>query len=88
MGTTFTLRLGDFDAERLNAIALQDGRSKTDLITEGLRSVFASRLDSKILWLPRDEFDACMKVITEPEKDKEILARRQKLRTMKPVWED
>lgn len=48
MSSTYTLRLNDFDSEMLNSIAKRTGRSKADLIMEGLRNVFASRLDQQI----------------------------------------
>ena len=48
MSSTYTLRLNDFDSEMLNSIAKRTDRSKADLIMEGLRNVFASRLDQQI----------------------------------------
>ena len=48
MSSTYTLRLNDFDSEMLNSITKRTGRSKADLIMEGLRNVFASRLDQQI----------------------------------------
>lgn len=55
---------------------------------EALHSFFASRLDDKIIPLSPDVFDACCKIIFEPEKDQEVLARRQKLMDTNPVWEN
>ena len=88
MSATFTLRLGDFDANMLNSIAEQTGKSKTELITEGLRTVFSSRMDERLIWLSPEQFDECLKIITEPETDPSVLARRKELKEVKPVWED
>ena len=55
---------------------------------EALHSLFTSRLDDKIIPLSSDVFDACSKIIFEPEKDKEVLMRRQKLMDSKPVWDN
>lgn len=85
--STIKLELNDFDAGRLAELARREGRSRTSVLTEGLRSILASHSVS-VLRLPPDEFEACVKVMTTPEADPVVLARRQKLRTMKPVWED
>ena len=52
MSSRYTLRLNDFDTEMLNAIAERTGRSKADLITEGLRHVFDSHLDVNFQTFP------------------------------------
>ncbi len=88
MSHTITIRLNDFDAEMLSEIADRDGRSKNELIVEALRDVFASRLDDKIIWLSPKAFNSCLDIVTKPETDKKILAKRKKLMNFKPVWED
>lgn len=88
MSSTYTLRLNDFDSEMLNSIAERTGRSKADLIMEGLRNVFASRLDQQIIWVSKEDYQACLKKMSEPEEDPEVLAGRERLMAVKPVWED
>lgn len=88
MSRTFALRSNDFDADMLSEISERNGRSKNDLIIEGLREVFYRRLDDKILWLSPETFSSCMDIISKPETDKDILERRKKLMQIKPVWED
>ncbi len=88
MSSTYTLRLNDFDTEMLNALAERTGRSKSDLIMEGLRNVFAARIDQQIIWVSKEDYDACLKVMSEPEADPEVLAGRQRLKDAKIVWED
>lgn len=84
---TIRLQLSDFDAGRLAELARSEKRSRTSVLTEGLRSVFADR-GVNILRLSPDDFEACVKVITTPESDPVVLNRRRKLRAVKPVWED
>ena len=88
MGSKYTLRLNDFDSETLKALAERTGRSKSDLIREGLRNVFAARLDQPNIWASKEDYDACLKKMCEPETDPEVLAGRERLKAVKPVWDD
>jgi Arc/MetJ-type ribon-helix-helix transcriptional regulator len=88
MGSKYTLRLNDFDSETLKALAERTGRSKSDLIREGLRNVFAARLDQPNIWASKEDYDACLKKMCEPETDPEVFAGRERLKAVKPVWED
>ena len=85
MSQTISLKLSDFDAALLSK---REAKTPEELILEALHSLFASRLDDKIIPLSSDVFDACSKIIFEPEKDKEVLMRRQKLMDTKPVWDN
>lgn len=76
------------DTETLNTLAERTGRSKSDLIMEGLRNVFAARLDQQMIWVSKEDYDACLKAMSEPETDPEVLAGRQRLMNAKIVWED
>ena len=88
MSSTHKLRLNDFDTATLNALAERTGRSKSDLIMEGLRNDFAARLDPQIIQVSKEDYDACLKAMSEPETDPEVLAGRHRLKNAKIVWED
>lgn len=88
MSQTIILELSDFDAALLSELSKREAKTSEELILEALHSFFASRLEDKIIPLSLDVFDACCKIIFEPEKDKEVLARRQKLIDTKPVWDN
>ena len=87
MFQTITLKLNDTDAAMLSELSEKEGKSPDELVLEALHSYLLCRVDNKIISLSPDVFDACSNSIFEPEKDKEILARRQKLMDLKPVWE-
>ena len=88
MSQTISLKLSDFDAALLSELSKREAKTPEELILEALHSLFASRLDDKIIPLSSDVFDACSKIIFEPEKDKEVLMRRHKLMDTKPVWDN
>lgn len=88
MSQTIILELTDLDAALLSELSKREAKTSEKLILEALHCLFASRLDDKIIPLSPDVFDACCKIIFEPEKDQEVLARRQKLMDTKPVWKN
>ncbi|MBS5492833.1 MAG: hypothetical protein KHX35_10790 [Sutterella wadsworthensis] len=55
---------------------------------EGLRNVFASRLDQQLIWVSKEDYEACLKKMSELEDNPEVLAGRERLKAVKPVWED
>lgn len=55
---------------------------------EGLRNVFASRLDQQLIWFSKEDYEACLKKMSELEDNPEVLAGRERLKAVKPVWED
>ena len=72
----------------LRGLLFCEGRSKADLIMEGLRNVFASRLDQQLIWISKEDYEACLKKMSELEDNPEVLAGRERLKAVKPVWED
>lgn len=88
MSSRYTLRLNDFYTEMLNAIAERTGRSKADLITEGLRHVFDSHLDQQLIIVSKEDYEACLKKMSQQEDDPEVFAGRERLKAVKPIWED
>lgn len=88
MSQTISLKLSDFDAALLSELSKREAKTSEEIILEALHSFFARRLEDKIIPLSPDLFDACFKIIFEQEKDKEVLARRQKLMDTKPVWDN
>lgn len=87
MSQTITLKLSDTDAALLSELSEKERKSPEELVLEALHSYLLCRIDNKIISLSPDVFDACSKSIFEPEKDKEVLARQQKLMALKPIWE-
>ena len=67
MSQTISLKLSDFDAALLSELSKREAKTPEELILEALHSLFASRLDDKIIPLSSDVFDACSKIIFEPE---------------------
>ena len=72
----------------LRGLLFCEGCSKADLIMEGLRNVFASRLDQQLIWVSKEDYEACLKKMSELEDNPEVLAGRERLKAVKPVWED
>ena len=83
MSQTITLKLSDTDAAMLSELSEKEGKTREELVLEAL----LCRINNKIISLSPDVFEACSEIIFEPETDKEILDRRQKLMDLKPVWE-
>ena len=73
MSETISLELSDFDAALLSELSKREAKTPEELILEALHSLFTSRLDDKTIPLSSDVFDACSKIIFEPEKDKEVV---------------
>lgn len=86
MSTSITVRLPEFYAERLEQLAEEEHLSKTDLILEGLRGVFASRLDRKIIGLTDAQFAAAMDILTDTAPP-EVLEKQKKLMNAPYPWE-
>lgn len=85
---TLNVRLNDFDAQLLNSMAEATGRSKTSLVLQAIRNLdLELREESGITRLSPESFDAFLKKISEPENDPEVVAARQRLMSMTPVWE-
>lgn len=80
MSQTIILELSEFDAALLSELSKREAKTPEELILEALHGLFASRLDDKIIPLSPDVFDACSKIIFEPEKDKEVLRKLCKIR--------
>ena len=68
MSQTIILELSEFDAALLSELSKREAKTPEELILEALHGLFASRLDDKIIPLSPDVFDACSKIIFEPEK--------------------
>ena len=75
MSETISLELSDLMLQLLSELSKREAKNAEELILEALHSLFTSRLDDKIIPLSSDVFDACSKIIFEPEKDKEVLMR-------------
>lgn len=87
MSVSISVRLPEFTARQLDALAKRTNLSKTDLIIQGLESVIAAELDKKVAYLSDEDFNAVLDFIEKPMPAEE----EQKLRTLmsKPyVWEE
>ncbi len=87
MSVAITVRLPEFTAKRLDDLAKSTNRSKTDLIIEGLESVFASRLDKNVTYLTDAQFDAVMKILDGPLSP-EAIEGRQRLDQISYPWKN
>ena len=87
MSQTITLKLSDTDAAMLSELSEKEGKTREELVLEALHNYLLCCINNMIISLSPDVFEACSEIIFEPETDKEILDRRQKLMDLKPVWE-
>lgn len=87
--TELTIRLSEFDSALLGDLVKNTGKSKTALVTDGLRFLHGSMRDnSPVTRFPMKEFDELLKQLEEGEKDPRVLSARQNLMNTKPVWKD
>lgn len=66
MSIAISVRLPEFTANRLDELSRECHLSKTDLIVQGLESIFASRLDRKTVYLSDKQFDEVLDFINSP----------------------
>ena len=66
MSDAISVRLPDFTAHRLDQLSRQSQQSKTDLIVQGLESVFASQLDRKVTYLTDAQFEEVLDFLNKP----------------------
>ena len=69
MSVAISIRLPEFTARRLEELAKESQLSKTDLIVQGLESIFASQLDRKITYLTDNQFDEVLNFLDQPNTD-------------------
>lgn len=86
--TELTIRLSEFDSALLEDLVKNTGKSKTALVTDGLRFLYGSMRDNSPVTLPIKEFGELLKQLEENEKDHQVLSARQNLMNTKPVWKD
>ena len=86
--TELTIRLSEFDSALLEDLVKNTGKSKTALVTDGLRFLHGSMRDNSPVTLPIKEFGELLKQLEENEKDHQVLSARQNLMNTKPVWKD
>ena len=87
MSVSISVRLPEFTARQLDALAKRTNLSNTDLVIQGLESVIAAELDKKVAYLSDEDFNAALDFIEKPMPAEE----EQKLRKLmsKPyVWEE
>ena len=77
MSIAISIRLPEFTARRLEELAQRSQLSKTDLIVQGLESIFASELDRKIMYLNDRQFDEALDFLNKPT-SKDITNRLNK----------
>ena len=61
-----SLRLPEYYAQRLEFLAKEMGRSKTDLIIDGLKELFADRLDFAITYLTDEQYQCLLDILNNP----------------------
>ncbi len=82
-----TVKLSDSDAHRLSEVSRRLGKTQEDVILGAIRLSFAKRLNGNAIFLSEKEFNGCLDLISQPEADKSVLEKREKLLQTRPVWE-
>ena len=85
MSVALTVRLPEFTARRLDEVSKSSNLSKTDLILEGLESVFASRLDRSVTYLSDAQFEAVLDILDNPL-SQEAAEGRERLESTTFPW--
>ena len=62
MSSDIRIKLSDFDAELLANIAEREGRTPEAVVHE----LFSERLEEKSFLISKDEFEACLAILSEP----------------------
>lgn len=87
MSVSISVRLPEFTARQLDAMAKRTNLSKTDLIIQGLEAVIAAELDRNVKYLSDDEFKAALDFIEKPMPAAEE-AKLRKLMSKPYVWDE
>ena len=67
MSSDIRIKLSDFDAELLANIAeREEGRTPEAVVLEALHELFSERLEEKSFLISKDEFEACLAILSEP----------------------
>ena len=61
-----TLRLPKYYADRLDSLAKVKGCTKTDLVIDGLKEIFANKLDSNESLLTKDQYESLINILNNP----------------------
>lgn len=61
MSSDIRIKLSDFDAELLANIAEREA-----VVLEALHELFSERLEEKSFLISKDEFEACLAILSEP----------------------
>lgn len=78
MSSDIRIKLSDFDAELLANIAEREGRTPEAVVLEALHELFSERLEEKSFLISKDEFEACLAILSEPAADADCLFFRLK----------
>lgn len=66
MTVAISVRLPEFTAQRLEELAKRTNLSKTDLIIQGLESIFATQFDRKVAYLSDKQFEEVLDFLNRP----------------------
>ena len=66
MSSDIRIKLSDFDAELLANITEREGRTPEAVVLEALHELFSERLEEKSFLISKDEFEACLAILSEP----------------------
>lgn len=83
MSVVITVQLPDFTAQWLEELTQDSGLSKTDLIVQGLESIFASRLDQKFMYLGDKQLD---EVLDFSDTQSSITTKHRLTKTMQTYY--
>ncbi len=84
---SITVKLSDSDAYMLSEVSRRLGITQEDVILKAIRLSFAKRLNDNAIFLSEKEFNGCLNFLSQPEADKSVLEKRERLLKMKPAWE-
>lgn len=84
---TISIELTDEAAAKLKALAKKCGSSEDAVVAQAIGRLAGERRNGADTLLSKDEFGAFVCQLEEGEKNPEILAVRERLMTLKPVWQ-
>ncbi len=68
MSSEIKVDLSEFDAELLANIADREGKTPEALLREALHELFAEKLEEKSFLISKEEFEACLAILSKPAK--------------------
>ena len=87
MSVQMTITLPAVMAERLETLATETRLTKDDLVLEGLRTLFAARLDRTVALVTEEQLAAVLNILDTPTPP-DVTDRIRKTLTTPYAWEE